>query len=315
MKRVAIIGAGLAGASVAYVLKQRGLEPVIYEAGDEIAPGASGNALGLYNPRLSAERTFYADAFELALQTFPRLKGIGWNQCGSLHLMTDEKKGKRFQDAVKNWGWDDMRIVNTREASDIAGVEINKSALWLPKSGIVSPKSLCMAYAKGIEINFNTQVRSTADIKADAVIVAGGMNVKNFVDLPLRAVRGQITFVEANTQSQNINCNLCYGGYMTPSINGTHAVGATFQRWLDHSQIIDKDDADNIEKLTKNLPSLAGDFEVTAQRAAVRTTTPDHMPIFGRFGDIYVSTGHGSHGIISALYAAHRIADDIAPAP
>ena len=98
---------------------------------------------------------------------------------------------------------------------------------------------------------------------------------------------------------------------MTPEIDGVHAVGSTFQRWLDHSQIIEKDDADNIGKLAKNIPSVAGDYRVLGHRAAVRTTTPDHMPIFGRFGDIYMSTGHGSHGIVSSIYAAHRIADDI----
>lgn len=309
--RVAIVGAGLAGTSAAYVLKQRGHEPVIYEAGSEIAPAASGNLLGLYNPRLSAERTFHADAFEVALKTFQDLKDIGWKQCGSLHLMTDEKKEKRFHEAVKSWGWKDMHIVDAAEGSKIAGIEIVKNALWLPRSGVISPKKLCTAYAKDVETHFNTKIENINDVKADVVIIANGMAAKNFADLELRAVRGQITFVESNQKLAKIKCNLCYGGYMTPEIDGAHAVGSTFQRWLDHSQVIEKDDADNIGKMAKNIPSLAGDYKVTGHRAGIRTTTPDHMPIFGRFGDVYVSTGHGSHGIISSIYAAYRIADDI----
>ncbi len=344
MKRIAIIGAGLAGTAAAYVLKQRGLEPVIYEAGNEIAPGASGNEIGLYNPRLSAERSFHADAFDLAFDTFQALchsersavrhvveesqlekrdpstslryaqddNSIDWNAWGSMHLITDEKKEKRFHEAVKNRGWKDMLMVDAKEASKIAGIEITKECLWLPRSGVVSPKKLCEAYTKGVEVHLNSEVRSLSEIKADAIIVANGMGAKNFNEtqhLDLRAVRGQITFIEA---LPNIKCNLCYGGYATPGVNGTSAIGSTFQRWLDHSQIIDKDDGDNIAKLGAAIPALAGDYKVTGHRAAVRTTTPDHMPVYGRVsGTIYASTGHGSHGILTSLWAAHRIADDI----
>lgn len=64
-KRIAIIGGGLAGTSCAYVLKQYGFEPVIYEAGDKLAYGASGNEVGLYNPRFSKKEVFYLTFFHL----------------------------------------------------------------------------------------------------------------------------------------------------------------------------------------------------------------------------------------------------------
>ena len=109
MKKVAIIGAGLAGCAAGYVLKQAGYEPVIYELGEKVAPAASGNLLGLFNPRLSAELTpegrFYKAAFEKALDLFPTLEGIDFNPCGALHLITDEKKENRFGKLLQNWGW------------------------------------------------------------------------------------------------------------------------------------------------------------------------------------------------------------------
>jgi hypothetical protein len=69
--------------------------------------------LGLYNPRLSAERSFYSDAFPLALKAFEQLRDTDWNECGALHLISDEKRQKKFTDAVKSWGWPrgEMRIV------------------------------------------------------------------------------------------------------------------------------------------------------------------------------------------------------------
>ncbi|MBP7721643.1 MAG: FAD-dependent 5-carboxymethylaminomethyl-2-thiouridine(34) oxidoreductase MnmC [Alphaproteobacteria bacterium] len=313
--KVAIIGAGLAGTACAWALRQAGAEPVIYEAGPEIAPGASGNPLGLYNPRLSAERSFYSDAFPLALKAFQELRDTDWNECGALHLITDEKRQKKFIDAVKSWGWPrgEMRIVPKAEASAIAGVSVNYDALYLARSGTISPKKLCKAYASAIPVKLNTPVTNLVDVQADAIIVAAGMATKN---LPLRAVRGQITFVKATKASEKLKCNLCYGGYFSPAKRGEHALGATFQRWLDHDQIIGDDDYDNIEKLVRVAPELAEGLEIVGQRAAVRTTSPDHFPVIGHLRDnIYVSTGHGSHGIISSIGAAHILTNMIMERP
>ncbi len=318
MKRVAIIGAGLAGAACAYVLKQRGFEPVIYEERAEIASGASGNALGLYNPRLSAEKTIYTDAFEMALDVFANLKNIGWKQCGSLHLIADDKKEKRFAECVKNLGWADMEILDAHKASDIAGVEIDKDALWLPRSGVVSPKKLCEAYANDIEIHFNQDIKTLSDVEGDFIILANGMAAKKFMELPLKAVRGQITYLKPNAKSVKVKCNLCYGGYLTPVVDGVQAVGSTFQRWLDHTDIIPADNEDNIEKLKAAVPAMVGEYEIAGQRAGVRTTTDDHFPIYGPvkgYDKLYVSTAHGSHGIITSILAANAIADDIAGKP
>lgn len=322
--KIAIIGAGLAGTACAYVLKRYGLSPVIYEADDGIAPGASGNKAGLYNPRLSAERTpesaYHSAAFALALRTFPALGDIGWRRCGALHLITDDKKRTRYPKTVKNWGWPaaHMRLVGSDEATAIAGVSIHQEALYLPDSGYVSPRKLCTAYAKGVEVHTGQAIENLNDIQADIVIVACGIGALGFLEtahLPLKAVRGQVTVVKAHPALQPLKINLCYGGYCTPIMDdGTHMVGATFQRWLDHDDILPDDDADNIEKLCAALgiEAHADGFEVTEQRAGVRSTVKDHFPIVGLVRDnVYVSVGHGSHGILSSLMAAHVIADDI----
>lgn len=323
--KVAIIGAGLAGAACAYELKRAGATPVIYEAGSMIAPGASGNPMGLYNPRLSAEPSFYTEAFLMALETFgaichsePKAKNdniLNWKRCGALHLMTDEKRAKRFRQAVSTWRGVDLQIVSREEASVIAGVSVGHEALWIPDSGTVSPQKLCEAYVRGIDVRLNTPIADVREVEADAVILACGMGVMNFPEaahLSLRAVRGQITQVKAGAASQKLKTCLCYGGYFSPAVDGVHVLGATFQRWLDHTQIIPEDDGDNLAKLQAVCSELAADLVVTGHRAAVRTTTPGHLPIAGQLREgVYVSTGHGSHGILSSLFAARLIADKL----
>ncbi|MGQ0526895.1 MAG: FAD-dependent 5-carboxymethylaminomethyl-2-thiouridine(34) oxidoreductase MnmC [Alphaproteobacteria bacterium] len=315
MKKIAIIGGGLAGTACAYVLKQRGFEPVIYESSSTLAPGASGNEMGLCNPRLSAEQNtdnaYFMAAFDLALETFPQLEDIGWSPDGSLHLLTNEKRQQRFKKAAPHWGGR-ARLVNREEASQIAGVPVEYDALYLPRAGTVSPRKLCAAYAKDIEVVYSTPIENLADIKADFIILACGMQVKNFhesVHLDLKPVRGQVTEIAALPQSSALKCNLCFSGYITPVQAGTHMIGATFQRWLDHSDILPEDDARNLELLFAAVPALTGKYTVTGHRAAVRTTSPDHRPVVSALTDhIYVSTAHGSHGILSSLMAAHKIA-------
>ena len=320
--RVNIIGGGLAGCSLAYVLKQRGHEPVIYEASSSLASGASGNDVGLYNPRFTAEHDkigqFYSSAFQNALGVFEIFNDdIDWNPCGALHLMTDEKKERRFNKMVANWPWssDDMRLVDAQEASDISGVDVLSDCLYLHKSGKISPKKMCAAYANGVEVVLNTPVPDVSMLGGDVVVLACGMGVLNFKEgahLPLKAVRGQVSYIGQIKVSEKLRCTLGFGGYIAPAEGGVHCLGSTFQRWLDHSDIIPEDDISNISKLCDAVPSLAGDYEVVGHRAAVRTTSNDHFPVFGQLAEgLYVSTAHGSHGILSSLQAAIFLADQI----
>ena len=240
MTRVAIIGGGLAGTACACALKNTGAQPVIYEASAELASGASGNRLGLYNPRLAAEKTpeseYFISAFNRALEAFECLSDVDWNPCGALHLITDEKRETRYNKMVKNWGWseDEMRIVSPQETSEIAGVQIDHEALYLSRSGYISPQKLCSALAKDVEVHLDTKIVSLDDLEADAVIIASGMASQVFVpDLELRAVRGQITYAKATKQSENLKAAICYGGYCAPALDGQHIVGSSFSAgWI-----------------------------------------------------------------------------------
>lgn len=312
--KVAILGGGLAGTSCAYMLARAGAEPVIYETGADLAGGASGNALGLYNPRLAAEMSpeseFYSYAFFRALDVFAGAGQAGWNPCGALHLMSDDKKRQRFEKMAQSWNWpeEDMRIVPARTASDVAGVEISMDAVYLPRSGYVSPKKLCAFYAQDVEIRYGAKVQDLSALQADAVILACGPGVKRFAEfLPLQTLRGQITQIRATEKSKKLKTALCYGGYVMPAQDGTHWVGSTFQRWLSHTDILPDDDADNTAKMFAAVPALRGEYDITGQRAALRVASKDQFPVVGKLPgreDVYISAAHGSHGILSSLAAA-----------
>ncbi|MDH5723755.1 MAG: FAD-dependent 5-carboxymethylaminomethyl-2-thiouridine(34) oxidoreductase MnmC [Alphaproteobacteria bacterium] len=326
--RVAIIGGGLAGTACAYALKQAGYDSVIYEASDAIASGASGNKIGLYNPRFTAQKDenakYFTAAFFEALALFEQAKEeIDWNPCGALFLMNDEKKIRRYPKTVESWDWpdNDMRLVSAKEATNIAGVEISEKALYLPRSGFISPAKLCAYYAKGIETRLGHKISALEDLEeCDAIILACGMGAKSFYpDLPIKAVRGQVTYVRSKAPMNNLKSILSFGGYVTPEHGGVHCIGSTFQPWLDHSDILTGDDTLNIEKCLQAIPGLNGDYEVVDHRAAVRVASKDHMPIIGKKDElngripIYLSLAHGSHGILSSFRSARLLVNELYP--
>lgn len=323
--RVAVIGGGLAGTAAAQAIHRRGMDAVIF---GPLAQGASGNEIGLYNPRFSAMRDpqsdFYASAFARIAH--------GRSGSGNLHLVTDADKHKRFQAMLDHWHWPDdhMRYLPADEASALAGVKIDHEALYLPDGGALCPAALCRSYARDMpqagmaDLNHmqpdGSGWRVNGD-RYDAVILACGVHVRECAALswlPVHTVRGQMSMAAATPESRNLRVNISFGGYISAPLNGIHAVGATFQKWLDNPGLRDEDNRDNISRLAACLPHLADGLTVTGARAALRTSSRDRFPIAGEVPgvqNLYVSTAHGSHGIVTSAAAAELLADIIDGSP
>ena len=323
-RRVAILGGGLAGTACAAALRLRNIDHVIFEVADHLASGASGNPAGIFNPRFSAERNaqsdFYSSAFAHAarvLRAHPSLK-----QCGSLHLVSDADKARRFQSCLNNWGWhsDHMQFLDQDAVSAVAGIALDTEALYLPDSGQVSPRDLCRDWAGDSECRFSTTFDFSYQGDFDAIIYANGAGVRGLDALswlPVETVRGQIITARATPASAQLKANLCYGGYIGAAMAGQHVVGSSFQKWLSDTEIRAEDTADILDKLHNVAPDVAL-HDVTGARAALRCASQDRFPVIGAvpdFPNAYLSTAHGSHGIISALTGANLLADLLDSSP
>lgn len=345
-RSVAIVGGGLAGTAAAYKVRQRGHDAVLFERADDLAPGASGNERGLYNPRFTAMRGAISDFYNAAYgaachlltdQTHPALCH---RACGALHFANTPEKDKRFRRLVEEGDWHDshLRYLDAAQASDVAGLAVEHDALYLPESGCVSPRDLCRFYAAGIKTIYGTPQFpvsrkgggwSVGGMDFDDVILACGADIRAFAPLemlPVHTVRGQVTKLAANEFLAGLKTNLCYGGYVSVAQDGYHMLGSSFQKWLDDPTLRDEDDHDNLAKLVAALPSCGGAAHqavFAGSRASFRTVSRDHFPIIGLacggegqdFPGLYLSTAHGSHGILSSLAGAGQITDMISGDP
>lgn len=300
--RAAIIGGGIAGASVARALQRRGWSTAIVDRNTALAMEASGNPAAVLMPRLTAgsslDGRFYAAAWRFALE---EMKEVAVVRPSLLQLALDADEHARQGAIVGALPSSMLARVNAAEASDIAGCAIAHSALHFPQGGWVEPSAVCAAFADGSGLQLGAEVATahydghwrlndaagTALVTADIVVLANAMNAAAFAQwLPLHARRGAVTLAPPTSVTAGLRVTLTYGGHITPAHRGMHSIGATFDHHL--SEIPTRDDhARNVAALDAALAEFARGMDPSAMagRAAIRCATPDHLPLAGPLPD------------------------------
>jgi len=380
-RRAVVVGAGLAGTATAASLAARGWTIDLVDRHDAIAAEASGNPQGMLYARLSPHATALSELVGAGLQHSCRLlptlalePGADWEACGVVQLAYDDDEARRHAQLAK-LGWPAALLshLDRAEAAALAGIDVPSGGLLFPGAGWVHPPALCRALANHPAIRLilgreAVQLRravdgwavadGTGDIAAAPVVViaAAGASVAfpETRHLPLRLVRGQLSFVPATPASRALRTVLCGEGYVAPARNGQHSLGAT-HRFRDRSTgLTAAEHRENLAKLAQLAPALyaavGGDRLDPAQlpgRAALRCSAPDYLPIVGPVAHaaafataygllardarleldapspwldgLYVNTAHGSRGLVTAplsgeMLAAH-LEDEPAPLP
>jgi tRNA 5-methylaminomethyl-2-thiouridine biosynthesis bifunctional protein len=181
---------------------------------------------------------------------------------------------------------------------------------------------------------------------APVVVLAGAAEVKRFpasAELALKRIRGQITRLSETPLSQALSTVVCAEGYVAPGRSGEHTLGASFNFKSDDLTPSTAEHLGNLallreisEDLTERLGANGLPAEQLLGRAAFRCTSPDYLPIVGPLADkeafletyavlrkdarqvpqiecpwldgLYVNSGHGSRGLITAPLSGELIA-------
>lgn len=363
-KRVAVIGAGIAGVTTACALVQKGWQVELIDKHKDIAQEASGNPLGVVMPRISledsAEAEFYSAAYITTIHALKRLKQeddqLSWYPGGVLQLPSSTRIKKQIEtlDVVENYA----RRVDAAQATELAGIHLHDEALYFPQAGWINPKQLCDRLLYKYRQNIHCQkAREVADVQyidgrwqtldsanqiisdTQALVLCHAHSIKQFKQtrwLSLQPVRGQISYLEANEASRSLKSAICYEGYLLPEMNRQHVIGASFKPGQTSTEVRDNEHQENIHSLQQWLPDLFDASQALQGRAAVRTVSPDRVPLVGPVADIdyfttryadlqkgkpatqyphaeympglYVNTGHGARGLTSSFLSAEIIA-------
>lgn len=289
-KRVAVLGAGIAGASVAHALTRRGVEAIVLDAARDLGAGASGNPAALVMPRLDRGgplREFYLAAYLDAVATYEAL-GV-FDTCG-IEQRTD----------VGDVAMADL-LADPPLPSDWLSALPSGAAVH-PRAGLVRPRAAVEAMLAGARVILESPVEAIehaedgwllrapdqrALVKADAVVIACGAALARFAPasfLPIALSRGQVEWGEGATLARA----LVQSNYVAP-FDGGVLFGATFDQ-VEAPDEVEADDASrrhNLDALAVLAPEIAADVkhETLKSRARLRATTPDRAPIAGLLPD------------------------------
>ncbi|MFO1242585.1 MAG: FAD-dependent 5-carboxymethylaminomethyl-2-thiouridine(34) oxidoreductase MnmC [Rickettsiales bacterium] len=340
--KVAIIGGGIAGCTLAAALASRGAQIDLFEHG-ELAEGASGNPIGILHPRLEKQwnpaTRFYLSAFYHTRRLLTSMGGenMWWASPGMLQFpkrRDPQKSEARLRELPALLGLppEVARFVEKDEASALAGLAGHYGALYFPDGTWVSPQEWCFALTRHPAIaikpyNAVSEFEKTAEcwrvtarketVTVDAVIIANAVHAIHLLPkdlLPIGASRGQLTFLPPNSVSERIKPILCYDGYLAPARDGLHICGSTYDYEVTDLRVNQEGHQHNLDLFKRLWPDVFSGIDITQLegRAALRTVTPDRLPIVGALEEgLYLSLAHGSRGLLSAPLAAELIAAGI----
>jgi tRNA 5-methylaminomethyl-2-thiouridine biosynthesis bifunctional protein len=330
--RCAVIGAGLAGASVAHALALRGWQVTVLDQEATPASGASGLPAGLAVPHVSVDNSprsrISRSGIRLMVQHANRLLAIqrDWMQSGVLERRPDG------------------------------------TALWHPEAAWVKPRNLVQAWLAHTGIAFvgNTKIASLQrsdglwslrDVQGqklgpfDEVVLANAMGCRAILKaanahdeqpyLPdseladkmsaLQAIHGTLshgTYAEAvpGLPETPVNGNGCFIPHVPDVAGEQWCAGSTFEpdglvaadTWAQHAL--------NMARLRHLLPGVGAELAETLDRgpvsqwSATRCVTHDRMPLVGPVDSdthswLWLCIGMGSRGLsFSALCAELLVA-------
>ena len=312
-QKVAVIGAGLAGCSVAYELsKYSEFDISVFDEKSSVANMASGNYAGILSPNLTSDNNlsdqFHTLGYEVLLDFINNHKHL-LDICstGIVRPLSNENDLARYTNTFKKRQISvNIAVLMDKEAvKKLTNNQSHNPAVYYPNALSLVPKTLCELWLNLSKVNvcLDSKLESISksqnnkwilDFKDneqefDIVVFAGGYdlfkNISQLNKIPTFSSHGQLTMIE---KSFDVESAFIDKGYIIPNYNGDkQVIGATFRKNTDSAgEIRASDDDFNISHIKNMLPAIdTNDIQILQSRVGVRCVTSDHLPIIGKIVD------------------------------
>jgi tRNA 5-methylaminomethyl-2-thiouridine biosynthesis bifunctional protein len=299
-KNATIIGAGIAGATIARTLAERGLQVSVLEAGPEPASEASGVFAGLVRPWPELTRSPRERYFEHAFLFAQRHLSKATDWLGQSGISQAFDKPERATEIAER-GFSESLL------------KLQEQQLCYPLGLTVNPKAWCTELLDHPNIDIRYQAKLSSIPASDSpIILAGGWRLASLSQpehCKLQFIRGQLSTIAGAPPTTA----RCHNGHWlaNPGKSGS-VIGSSFVPNSNDCQLNPQEHAETVAKLQRDDILSSDDHHSTQSYANVRLASNDRMPIVGRLSSpndpaVYVSTAHGSRGFTGALLAAEII--------
>jgi len=316
-----IIGAGIAGASIARAFLRRGIAPICIDKEPGLETAASGNPAAMIMPRLDLqdrpESRFFLSAYLYAVSQYRKAGHI--LHTGALQMAKSEEEQTRFEKIIgqRSLPETELQSVTSAAAASMldANIQSDLAGLYFPNALTINPKATISEWIQGAtrlvadvselrKSGSNWHVRDGNDdvlAESDIVFVTMGADILQLdttEKLAVRFTRGQLSW---GPYDRRPAVPVNYGGYAL-KLNGGILLGATNEHvgQGQTSHTIKEDDQKNEEDYAQFLGTQTNG-QYWNSRASVRVTTKDTLPISTQISDgLSVLTGLGSRGFLMA---------------
>jgi len=333
-----VVGAGLAGATTARALAERGWQVRVLDRSGP-ASGASGNPAGvLYttpSPHLTPQNRFYQSAFVRAIDWLRRHRFPQRPEQGRLNDVlqypTSDRHRARLEAAIVSGAWPPSLLGrHSDDAFVLYGGGYLNPVAWIEH--LLDHPCISLEIAEVDEIDSHGRVRLVDGriLESEELLLCLAHHCAELPGLdwlPLKRIRGQVSFCAPSSESATWTQAICHGGYLTPGLDGRHCVGATYDLHRPEHGVDPGDDRANLDQLLSFLPehwtALGGErIDVIGQRVAVRCQSLDFLPLagplpapsrapHGLLESVHLNIAHGSRGLTHTPLTADLLSDQL----
>jgi len=287
-----IIGAGIAGASIAYSLTQKGHTVLVLDK-QGIALGGSGSAGAFISPKVakaSVLQSLTNEAFEFAKDFYLSVSPKYFHQTGILRIPKNYKDEQKFIEYEK---------YNTKcyeyyskEKLKSLGLSCNFDGFYFPEAGDCDAKELCEFLLEDIEV-LNYEVKalkskdglwSVGEYRAKNIILATGYE-SNLLDISYMGIHGiwgsRGDFSSALDLKISMHQNISIGA----NNKGLIKLGASHKRDIKSPKPCQKEE---VLKLKEDASALidTSDFVLEKVYCGMRAGSKDAFPLLGAIIDV-----------------------------
>lgn len=288
-KKVLIIGAGIAGVCSAIAFLKRGYEVSILEQNENAASMGSGNICGILTPQITKPHVTLSKmqnlAFLYAREFYKQIDENLANFEGSYEFVHNDLLMQRYE-YYKNFKSDFFETC----------IKHDKKCFYSKLGGYAQIAKICQKIVSFKNIKFypNTKVLSfifkdnSYEVKTNnkifttpLIVVCAGINSLDFFDnkhILASVLRGQVTLI-----NKQFDEKIPYSdkGYITPFVQNTHVVGATYKRGNLDKNISKEDEEENLN----NVKIFLKNPQIIGANVGFRLSSSDRFALIGAIED------------------------------
>lgn len=271
-----VVGAGIAGCSVAHFLHKEGFSVAIIDK-DGIASGASGSAGAFLSPLLGKPnpfKEFVNKALVFSTEYYKDNFADDIIQCGVLRVAQDSEDEKRFKIY-------EQYIEFEYKHMDIKG----QYGLFFDIGAVVNSKNIATKLVQNIpffkktfdKLIYENDLYICDELKAKNIVLCSGANkILDEEYIEIRPVWGQRIDIKCDTK---LNYNIHKNNSISMSKNGIISIGATHHVWQKEMPI-SQEDTNKLINMSRELIDI-NEYEVIKEVGGARACSVDYFPIIG----------------------------------